>query len=216
MNNSTNISKKDPNEFDFLVKLAINLGAVEAKVIPANDIVVENRVLLKCLAGCPSYRKKLTCPPFVPTVEEFRKMLKEYRAALLVKFDAKIETDDEVGRSLLRHKFDESAPKKLKEKAIKFLSDWDKEKHRINLAMLELEKTAFNQGYTFALGFRSGSCSLCKECNIKEGICLHPSMSRYPEHAVGVNIKKTIENAGMTISFPFQNKPDPIVLLLID
>jgi predicted metal-binding protein len=41
-------------------------------------------------------------------------------------------------------------------------------------------------------------------------------MARYPEHAVGVNIKKTVEKAGMDLSFPFQNKPDPIVLLLID
>ncbi len=211
---SDNFEKTD--EFSFLIKLAKDLGAIEAKIISAKEIVVENRVLLKCITGCPSFGKKLACPPYVPTVEEFRKMLKEYRAALLVKFDAKTETDDEVGRSLLRYKFDESAPKNLKEKAVKFLSDWNEEKHRINLAMLELEKAAFNKGYTFALGFTSGSCSFCKECNIKEGKCLHPSMLRYPEHALGVNIKKTVEKVGMKISFPFQRKPDPIVLLLID
>ncbi len=82
--------------------------------------------------------------------------------------------------------------------------------------MLELEKAAFNEGYTFAVGFTSGSCSLCKECDIEGRICSYPTMARYPEHAVGINIKKTVKNAGMSISFPFEVKPDPIVLLLID
>ena len=82
--------------------------------------------------------------------------------------------------------------------------------------MLELEKTAFNEGYIFALGFTSGSCALCEECNVKGGTCIYPSIARYPEHAVGVNIKKTVEKAGMNLFFPFQNKPEPIVLLLID
>ncbi len=215
MDHPISISKK-MNEFDFLVKLASDLGAVEAKIMPTSDIVVENRVLLKCITGCPSFRKKLICPPFTPSVDEFRKMLKEYRSALLVKFKAQAETDKEVGRSLLRYKFDPSSPKRLKEKAINFLSDWDKEKNKIHLAMLELEKAAFNEGYTFAVGFTSGSCSLCKECDIEGRICSYPTMARYPEHAVGINIKKTVKNAGMSISFPFEVKPDPIVLLLID
>ena len=96
------------------------------------------------------------------------------------------------------------------------LSDWDEEKNKVHIAMLELEKTAFNEGYIFALGFTSGSCALCEECNVKGGTCIYPSIALYPEHAVGVNIKKTVEKAGMNLSFPFQYKPDPIVLLLID
>jgi predicted metal-binding protein len=143
-------------------------------------------------------------------------MLKEYRSAILIKFNAEVEADKRVGRSILRYKFDSEAPKKLKEKALKFLSDWDKEKKKIHLTMLELEKAAFNAGYTFALGFTSGSCSLCEECNVNEGDCVYPSMARFPEHAVGVNIKKTVEKVNMSVSFPFNNKPEPIVLLLID
>ena len=41
-------------------------------------------------------------------------------------------------------------------------------------------------------------------------------MTRFPEHAVGVNMKKTVEKVGMTITFPFEKVPDPIALLLID
>lgn len=63
---------KNTREFDFLRTLALNLGATEARVIPAEEIVVENRVVLKCRVGCDDYGKKLTCPPFTPKVDEFR------------------------------------------------------------------------------------------------------------------------------------------------
>ena len=61
--------------FAYLCDAARSLGAADAKVIPAADIIVKNRVSLKCRAGCIGYGKKLTCPPFVPTPDEFRKTL---------------------------------------------------------------------------------------------------------------------------------------------
>jgi len=47
------------------------------RAIFASDVFVENRVPLKCRAGCVGYGKKLTCSPYVPTVEEIRKVLSE-------------------------------------------------------------------------------------------------------------------------------------------
>jgi predicted metal-binding protein len=49
-----------------------------------------------------------------------------------------------------------------------------------------------------------------------DGICVHPSMARIPEHAVGVNMKKTAENADMAIQFPVSGNPTPMAMLLID
>jgi len=63
------------HNYQFLVDTARSLGAADAKVIPASDVVVEDRVALKCRAGCISYGKKLTCPPHVPTPDEFRRIL---------------------------------------------------------------------------------------------------------------------------------------------
>ena len=207
---------KNIHEFDFLRTLALNLGATEARVIPAGAVVVENRVVLKCRIGCDDYGKKLTCPPFVPKVDEFRKMLKDYKYALIVKFKSPAEADKDVSRNLLRSQYDSTISRDLREKASKFWSDWKNDKKRILLAALELEKAAFNKGYTFAVGFTSGSCGLCEKCNVEAGICLHPTMARCPEHAVGVNMKKTAEKAGMPISFPIKGKPEPTALLLID
>jgi len=68
---------KEPETFQFLIDMVRDLGAAEAKVIPASDVFVENRVPLKCRAGCIAYGKKLICPPFVPIPDEFRKVLAE-------------------------------------------------------------------------------------------------------------------------------------------
>jgi predicted metal-binding protein len=81
--------------------------------------------------------------------------------------------------------------------------------------MLALEKTAFNKGCTLAIALTAGSCVLCAECNM-EGTCMHPTMARYPEHALGVNVKKTLKNIGMSIAFPFEKHPEGIGMLLID
>ena len=204
------------DEFDFLRTLALNLGAAEAKVIPAQEIVVENRVVLKCRVGCDDYGRKLTCPPYTPKVDEFRKMLKDYKYALIVKFKSPAEAGEEVSRSLLRSQYDSTMSKGLRDKASKFWTEWKGDKKRILLAVLELEKSAFEKGYTFAVGFTSGSCGLCEKCNVQAGICLHPTMARCPEHAVGVNMKKTAEKAGMPIFFPIKGKPEPTALILID
>jgi len=207
---------KNTREFDFLRTLALNLGATEAKIIPAGAVVVENRVVLKCRFGCDDYGKKLTCPPFTVKVDEFRKMLKDYKYALIVKFKSPAEADKNVSRSLLRSQYDSTMSRDLREKASKFWSNWKNDKKRILMSVLELEKAAFNKGYTFAVGFTSGSCGLCEKCNVEAGICLHLTMARCPEHAVGVNMKKTAENAGMPITFPIKGKPEPTALLLID
>jgi predicted metal-binding protein len=63
--------------------LAISMGAVDAKIIKADQVVVKNWVRWKCHFGCDSYGKSLMCPPYVPTLEETRNLLKEYEYALL-------------------------------------------------------------------------------------------------------------------------------------
>ena len=70
-------SEADKSKFDFLKDLALELGAAEAKIIPADEIVVENRVVLKCRVGCKEFGKTLMCPPYAPSVDEFRKSLSE-------------------------------------------------------------------------------------------------------------------------------------------
>lgn len=202
-------------EFESLLKEATRLGAAEAKIISSNKVVVEERVLLKCKSGCHMYGHKFVCPPFAPTPNEFRKMLKEYSHVLIVKFPTKVRAEEDVGRSLLKNQYAPDTPLDLKNRTKEFWNAWNSEKKRILLAMLDLEKFAFNLGYTLAVSLTAGSCTLCKSCNM-ESTCTHPTMARYPEHALGVNVRKTLKNIGMSIKFPFEKCPDGIGMLLIE
>ena len=211
------MSLKDtiPKELDFLVKKALELEAIDAKIIPTYKIFVEKRVILKC-RGCLGYGKKLTCPPHVPTADEFREILKEYRYALLVKFISPATADEEIAKAPYRTWLDPAIPKETREKAAKFWTDCYNHSEKIALSMLELEKTAFNEGYTFAVAFVSGTCRLCEKCNVEKGICLHSNMARIPEHGVGINMKKTAAEAEMPIEFPIKGQPKLMAILLID
>jgi len=211
----TQKAKENAKEFHFLLEEAKRLGALEAKIIGSNKVIVEDRVLLKCRTGCDSYGKKFVCPPFTPAPDEFRKMLREYRKVLIIKFPAEAEAKEDVGRSLLRNLCAPDTPEDLRGQTQKFWDVWSEDKRRILLSMLELEKAAFNRGYTVAISLTAGSCTLCAKCNI-EATCTHPTMARYPEHALGVNVKKTLKNAGMSIRFPFERHPEGVGMLLID
>jgi predicted metal-binding protein len=203
-------------DFAYLEKKALELGAIEAKVIPASSVIVEDRVLLKCKSGCDDYGTKLCCPPYAPSVDEFRKMLKDYHYALFMKFKADAETSNDVAQNLMRYLYDPEVSPELKEKAQAFYAKWQEDAKRILLAVLELERTAFNRGCAFAVGFMAGSCILCTKCNMVSKACTHPTMMRFPEHAVGINMIKTAAKAGSSVRFPIKSKPEPTGLLLID
>jgi len=211
--------KQKPNrrdrEFGFLLEEAKKVDALKAKIVSPNKVVVEDRVLLKCKAGCDSYGRKFVCPPFTPTPDEFRKMLKEYETVLIVKFPADAEAEEDVGRNLLKNQWSPDTPPDLRDRTKRFWDVWSGDKRRILLAMLELEKAAFNRGYTLAFALTAGSCALCEKCNI-EGTCTHPTMARFSEHGLGVNVKKTLKNVGMSVKFPFEKHPEGIGMLLID
>jgi len=208
-------SKQRASEFQFLLEEAKRLGAIETKIVAPGKVVVEDRVVLKCKSGCHMYGHKFVCPPYTPTPQEFRKILREYRAILVAKFRAEAEADEDIGRSLVKNLCAPDTPADLRTRTKQFWDTWGGDKKRILLAMLALEKAAFNRGYTLAIALTAGSCTLCEKCNI-EGTCAHLSMARYSEHALGVNVRKTLRNIGMSITFPFEKHPEGIGMLLID
>ncbi len=207
--------KEGASKFQFLLEEARRLGATEAKIVTPGKLVVEDRVVLKCKSGCHMYGHKFVCPPYTPTPQEFRKILREYRAILIAKFPAEAEADEDVGRSLVKNLYAPDTPADLRSRTKEFWDTWGGDKRRILMAMLALEKAAFNKGYPLAIALTAGSCTLCEKCNM-EGTCTHPSMARYSEHALGVNVKKTLKNIGMSITFPFEIHPEGIGMLLID
>ena len=206
----TNISK-----FNFLKDLALELGATEAKIVPTNEIVVENRVVLKCRIGCNKYDKTLMCPPYAPSVEEFRKSLSEYNYALVFKIKSQAEATPEIAKLLSKKQDDPSLTSEMKEQLRNFWDSWKTDKKELLQKIISLEKAATTKGYTLALGFTTGSCVICDECNLKEKICLYPTEARLSAQAVGINVLQTLENVGMPMPVPFKKNPESFGLILI-
>ena len=71
-----------------LRKEAVSLGARHAKVISPRKVFTGFWVRWKCRYGCDGYGSSLLCPPHSPTPDETRRMLDEYRRAMLIHCDA--------------------------------------------------------------------------------------------------------------------------------
>ena len=200
---------------NFLKKQAFELGAEDVKIIPIKKIVIEDRVVFKCQLGCEKYGKTLACPPHAPTPEEFRKIVSEYHFAMFMKFKTKVEGDSELIKYLSKGA-DPSVPAEMKAKVDKFWSVWNDEMRRLLDIVHDLEKAAAKEGYLLAVGLVSGACQLCEKCNVEKGVCIHPTMKRFSEEGVGVNVKATAEKAGIKFTLPFDKNPETFALLLID
>ncbi|MBA4387126.1 MAG: hypothetical protein C0404_04035 [Verrucomicrobia bacterium] len=78
------MSRKD---LDGFAKLAVRLGAKDARVIRAGSVVTAEWVRWKCQYGCGGYGERLTCPPYSPTPDRTKAMLACYRHAILLHGD---------------------------------------------------------------------------------------------------------------------------------
>lgn len=169
------------DRFGQLVKIAIERGATEAKIIPAHEIILDERVILKCQVPlCNGYGNHLLCPPNSPSVSQFRKVLKRYSKALLVQLRTPAEQLDSTS--------EESRKKAIYTRA--------KELHEIvNI----VEKAAQQLHFIFAAGLIGGSCKLCDPCvGVKSGKpCKHPFKARPSMEAVGIDVHLTAETAGL-------------------
>lgn len=76
-----------------ICQLAKKLGAKHAQIVDVDKVVVGNWVRMKCQYGCARYGKKLTCPPYTPTPDEFRRVLDGYSLAILLRFEPQTRDD---------------------------------------------------------------------------------------------------------------------------
>ena len=73
---------------------AVELGAKEAKVVPTSQVFTGEWVRLKCQYGCGAYASSRNCPPYSPTPDRTRKILDEYKTAILVHGDRTADIRD--------------------------------------------------------------------------------------------------------------------------
>jgi predicted metal-binding protein len=177
--------KQLENDVEKYREKALELGAADAKVIPASFVVVDERVRLKCaVPRCHLYGECVNCPPHTPTPDEMRKTLKKYRRAVLFKTHVSPKTD--------------------------FLDDerWHighmTHQRKIHDITGAIETLAFNDGYYLAAGFAAGGCktALCagQVCQfLDSGRCRFPLKARPSMEGVGIDVFDLVTRVGWDV-----------------
>lgn len=75
------------DKYSKYIARAKELGAKDARIIPADSVITAEWVRAKCQFGCGMYGRGLTCPPSTPTPEQTGRILKSYSHALLIHGD---------------------------------------------------------------------------------------------------------------------------------
>jgi len=159
------------------------------KHISADKIEVAEWVRWKCRYGCKAYGKHLTCPPYTPTPEETRKLIKGYEKALIARFED-VQTNTEVPPAHIHH----------------FLWNAILKMHD---TMFELERHAFLSGYYKAFAMGALPCSYCDDClperidfvldKASKRFCEHQDCARPSMEACGIDVYKTVRKVGYEI-----------------
>lgn len=163
-------------KYEKFIKMAIELGASDARIIEMDGIVTAAWVEWKCRYGCPLYNSTLRCPPNTPTYRETRELVDCYKYALLVQFkeDADNAIENQPDSTLVLAKL-----------------------QRATTVTAKLEQDIFLAGYHKAFALGAGPCTLCPECTRKE--CRHPKSSRPSMESCGIDVFSTVRNHGYHI-----------------
>lgn len=202
------MKKKELERFSEFIGVALKAGATAARMIPSSQVMIDERVRLKCeIPRCAGYGRFLTCPPHVMSVDAFSRILSDYKWGLLVQVEAKNIDSRDRGKGRIDRAI-------LKENA--------KLHHPFRRKLLEIveavESAAFKKGMPFAAGLVGGSCTLCERCVTDKvsTACRHPFRARPPMEAVGIDVVKTAQNAGLPIHLSSSKSVIWTGLILLD
>jgi predicted metal-binding protein len=165
------------------IKLALDAGISDAVVVPTSQIVVDERVQLKCrFPLCSEYGACMNCPPHIGSVGQMRERLKLYEYAIFLKLEVPVER---IAGDAARGEGTEDL-KKL---------------YRI---INSIESAAFYDGHYFAAGLASASCHfvLCKglDCQAVQGKgCRHRVLAYASMEATGIDVFRLAASVGWDI-----------------
>lgn len=189
-----------------LCKLAKELGATNAVAFDANNVVVDERVLLKCRVPiCDDYGINLMCPPNVMGIREFREVLARYSWAILIQMEAPVPA---VIREEIQHAEDVAALYRSERFLVGYKQSIVPIRIKLHRIAHKVEAKAFALGYCFATAFIAGPCRLCSECVTPQSNepCRHPFRARPSMEAMGIDVFTTAKKAGLPFDIPLKEK----------
>lgn len=192
-----------------IVEEAKRLGATRAKAIRTEDVFVDERVRFKCMVPlCENYGRHLMCPPGLMSLDEFRTTLKAYRTAILVQLESRTDSLDKSDRAL-----DGKLARRLQRK-----TGAGEMERRLQSIIGDLETFAFKSGFHMAAGLIGSECLLCDECVGRSSgeACRHPFKARPSMQALGIDVIRTSQKAGMPVRLSSRSKVRWTGLLLVE
>lgn len=169
-------------------QLAIKLGIDDAKIISSSEVLLDERVRLKCrYPRCPNYGRCGNCPPYAPSIEEMSNAIKRFNYGIFMmkRFPS--------NKYLTKSRAETGSVKAVSTQRLMYD------------VVYEIESNAFRDGYELAVGFANGSCKklYCAntECTaIKAGgSCRFPYKSRGSMEGCGMHVMKMARNVGWPI-----------------
>ena len=191
--------KRLKEDLDLFRQKALELGAAGAEIIRADQLVVDERVRLKCLIPrCLRAGETPNCPPNAPDLDLVRKAIARYSRGLLIKTHVEPMSDFIPGSSKDKSGTDRSLLFHQKTANI----------------VWEIERLAYKHGYSLAMGLGGGSCKdyLCHGlvCQFKDsGRCRFPLRARPAMEALGIDVVDIIGKAGWN-AYPLLDDPAEI------
>jgi predicted metal-binding protein len=131
------------------------------------------------------------CPPSLPSVEEFRRVIRKYSKALFVQLA-------------------------YEKKAALSKAAASRNALLLRYIIHELEKRAFALGFPLAAGLIGGSCKLCRKCVGPGYPCRHPLMARPSMEGMGIDVIQTAKRVGFPFDFSSRHSFFWNGLVLID
>lgn len=165
----------------------IKLAKSENLVVAPIDpgtLVFEERVKLLCFL-CGKYGTRRTCPPNIPDLN-WKLVVNEYNNGLIV---------------CLSTEFDREITVKSRRDSTMALYS----------VLMKMESILHDAGFPLAVSFGGGSCKICGDCVVP---CVHPSKSRIPIEAIGINVTKTLAKCEIDLCWPPKGKYMRVGLVL--
>jgi len=176
-------------------QLAIELGATDVKVIRAETVVIDERVVAKCAyPRCSDYGTNVNCPPYAMSTEQLRKVVRSFRYGIFIKLE--VPPQDIAGAEAIEKNLIAPYREKIAE------------------IVARIEAQAFYNGYYLALGFGSGSCKsiFCRDIDCQALVqgqsCPHRLKARASMDAVGIDCFNMATRVGWDI-YPIGNETTP-------
>jgi len=139
--------------------------------------------------SCKRYGTKASCPPYIESVEYYKKLLPSYKHGILYYERFKV-TDKTQWRKL-------GASSSLK----------------IHNHLLKVRNELIQQGHYFVEVFGAGSCKMCAKCTFP---CHQPDKSITPLEGTGVNIFKLLKKLNIPFVFPIKDSFLRVGVVLYD